>query len=88
MMLVYVTMADCNGTIQYWPADGSAGPKWVDTIETTYSAGIFGWSGAIHTGVMLELTPSARYTYTAGCNNGTNARWSEQRNFSAAGVPS
>lgn len=41
MSLVYVTMDACNGTIQYWPAQGGP-PSWVSTVETSYTAGLFG----------------------------------------------
>lgn len=88
MLVQWVTYNISNGTVSYAPTAGGA-PATADAYLTTYTGGLGGWSGWIHTAVMTGLTPGSMYTYSVGSGpENTPARWSMPRTFSAAPAPS
>lgn len=85
MLVNFVTMSDCQGSVQYGPT-GSTTTVTIPTYSHTYTAG-FGWSGRIHMGTMTNLAPGAPYTYSVGCTANSTTAWSEPRGFVSAPAP-
>jgi hypothetical protein len=64
--------------VQYQSA--TSGVQSASAVVSTYSAGIFGWSGLIYNAVMTNLQPNTKYTYRVG-DASTNV-WSFEYSFS------
>ena len=88
MLVQWVTYGICNGTVSFSPATGGEAMTAAAAL-TTYTGGLGGWEGWIHTALMTDLTPGASYTYTVGSGApAPSGVWSFPRNFSAAPLPS
>ena len=91
MQIMFATNWLCAGSVSYAPAggpglDGAAqDAAVVHTATSTYTAGLFGWNGTIHTAVMTGLTPGTTYTYTACCDGSSCGN---ATTFKQPGVPS
>jgi hypothetical protein len=65
--------ANCSQVAAYWPADGGGGggpPASAPAVSYTYSAGIAGWHGQLHSALLTGLAPGVRYSYTVGGSGG------------------
>ncbi len=48
MTIVWVTDAVVHGSVAWWPAGGTeANATFAGAVETTYTAGMFGWNGKL-----------------------------------------
>jgi hypothetical protein len=88
MTIMWVTMGNATGAVTYWPLAAPGNNQTVASAESTYQAGMFGWTGTIHTATMTGLTPGSEYQYTVGSGVPGSPTWSLPRKFFAAPNPS
>ena len=66
---------NCSQAAFYAPADGSGGaPATAPAASYTYSAGVGGWHGQLHSALLTGLAPGVRYSYTVGGSSGCSPR--------------
>ena len=84
MTISWVTMVAVAGSmVQWWPAGPQpATPATVTAAQSTYTAGVTGWTGTIYRATMVNLVPGQQFTYRVG----TADQWSLPRTFTAANV--
>lgn len=78
MVVMWVTMAGdstTGGEAQWWPAGNASAVSTASAVPTSYTAGLFGWNGTIHTATMTGLVPGSYYQYTVGSGAPGTATW-------------
>lgn len=68
MQLMFVTNWVCTGNVSYAALSSPGSVTTVEAAPSTYTAGIGGWNGTIHTAVLADLAPGSSYNYTACCD--------------------
>jgi len=87
MQITWITMSACAGSVVFWPAADPSQQANSTAQQSTYTAGLFGWSGSIHIATMSALSAGATYAYSVGCgqyNVSGSGQWSLPRRFKAA----
>jgi hypothetical protein len=77
----------CLQQASYWPADGSGSSQSADAESYTYSAGVGGWHGQLHSAQLTGLAPGVRYSYTVGGSGAAGAPCSPRSEARAAALP-
>ena len=60
-----------RSTGTWWRDDTPGKTSSAPAVNGTYTGGFLGWSGAIYTALMTNLTPGVKYRYTVGKSDGT-----------------
>ena len=85
MQISWVTGTSCAGSVVYWSMPNGA-PQSATAVESTYTGGIFGWSGTVNNAAMQGLIPGSAYRYVVGCGaswNSSSPSWSSPFKFTA-----